>query len=101
MNRTRILKPLRVQTRLNHALATDHSTVDVLGEKAISVGWELLVSSVGRLGGRRTSCPAARSSSRRRRGRRRTPARGEDDQRGTPNEDKHATEEQPDRAPEK
>jgi hypothetical protein len=100
MNRTRILKPLRVQTRLNHALATDHSTVDVLGEKAISVGWELLVSSVGRLGGRRTSCPAARSSSRRRRGRRRR-ADGEDDQRGTPNEDKHATEEQADREPEK
>jgi hypothetical protein len=40
MNRTRILKPkpLRVQTRLNYALATDHSTVDVLGETPFQSG---------------------------------------------------------------
>lgn len=37
-NRTRILKPLRGQTRLNHALATGHSTVDVLGETPFQSG---------------------------------------------------------------
>jgi hypothetical protein len=66
----------------------------------VSAGRELLVRSVGELGGGHISCPAARGSRRRWHGRRLTPARGEHDQRGTPNEDKHATEEQPDREPE-
>src|SRR5438034_607336 len=86
------------RTRLNLHPAICDSAVGVFRD-GVSVGWGLFVRTVGRLGGRRTSCSAARDSRHRRHGRPPRP-RGEDDQRGTPGEDERATDEQPDREPE-